>query len=260
MNWKVVGSIIQNIVIPLVTVATASMVAWLNASISTIDQSLKAQIASVDIAIKEARNEREKVNSEREFNFKIYDLVQKSLEEKNERKQEVAKQFVIVMVDGELRKRLLGVLEEGGTPAIKKDTAKVIAQEQEFEAQQQEVLKSTRKATPTFNWEDWDYDIFWCTSSGDSAKAQALIIKKQLEQEGAKGRIRVRELFESVNARSGYKISGYAIRRGENEIAQANALKELSEKVLSDHGYPASFQQQPTTQLTKWYISAFVCP
>ena len=260
MNWKPVEVFLKNVFIPVVTVATATMVAILNASISRVDQDLKQQIAAVDIAIKEARDEREKINSEREFNFKIYDLVQKSLEENNERKQEVAKQFVLVMVDGELRNRLLGVLEEGGTPAIKQEAANIIAQEQEFQLEQESILRTDRNVKPSFNWEDWDYDIFWCTSSGVNAQKQADFIKKQLEIEGAKGRIRVRELYPSVNSRTGYKISGYKIRRSENELKQANALEKLSEKVLSEKGYPAVFTQQLTSQKTKWYISAFVCP
>lgn len=260
MDWKKVGAALQNVFIPLVTVITATMVAFLNNSISRVDQGLKEQIAAVDIAIKEARDEREKINAEREFNFKIYDLVQQSLEENNERKQEVAKQFVLVMVDGELRERLLGVLEEGGTPNIKQQTAHILAQEKEFYSQQEQVLRTNRLEKPSFNWADWDYDIFWCTNSGPAAKQQATFIREQLEQEGANGRIRVRELYPSVNAQTGYKISGYAIRRSEDEIVQANALKQLAERVLSEQGFPASFKQQPTSQGTRWYISAFVCP
>ncbi len=254
-NW-----FLQNILIPLVTVGTATMVAWLNHSVSRVDQDLKEQIASVDMAIKEARDEREKLNAEREFNFKIYDLVQESIEEENEKKQEVAKQFVIVMVDGELRHRLLGVLEAGGTPSIQKETALLIKKEEKFDTQQAEIFTQPKTTTPSFSWEDWDYDVFWCETSGENARIQASLIVDQLKQEGAKGRIRVRELPASVNAKSGYKISGYAIRRSENEVAQANALKDLSEGVLSQQGYTPVFNVQPTSQKTRWYISAFICP
>ncbi|MBE0375807.1 hypothetical protein PFLA_b0739 [Pseudoalteromonas flavipulchra NCIMB 2033 = ATCC BAA-314] len=260
VNWKPFSAFLQNVFIPLITVTIAAMVAILNFSVSNLDRELKEQVAAVDIAIKEARDERERINAEREFNFKIYDLVQLSLEEKNERKQEVAKQFVLVMVDGELRSRLLGVLEAGGTPMIKQETAKIIAKEKEFQIEEDSNLRTDRSVKPTFDWEDWDYDIFWCTTSGASAKEQAEFIKQQLEMEGAKGRVRVRELFSSVNARSGYKISGYAIRRSENEIVQANALETLAENVLLEKGYPAVFKQQLTSQKTRWYISAFVCP
>ena len=163
MSGKTIASVLQNVILPVVTVGTATMVAWLNYSVSRVDQGLKEQIAAVDIAIKEARDEREKINAEREFNFRIYDLVLNSLEEGNQQKQEVAKQFVLVMVDGELRKRLLGVLEEGGTEEIKRETAQVLAQERVYESGQMDVLRTARTTTPSFNWEDWDYDIFWCS-------------------------------------------------------------------------------------------------
>ena len=260
MNWKSIGVLLQNVVLPIVTVGTATMVAWLNYSVSRVDQGLKEQIAAVDIAIKEARDEREQINAEREFNFRIYDLVLKSLEEGNQQKQEVAKQFVLVMVDGELRKRLLGVLEEGGTEEIQRETAKVLAQERVYESGQVDVLRAVRTATPSFNWEDWDYDIFWCSDSGDTAQRQATLIQDQLLEEGASGRVRVRALPASINAKTGYKISGYVIRRGEDEIPQAQALQTLSEQILDSNGFPALFEQQQTLQKTKWYISVFICP
>lgn len=251
---------LQNIFIPVVTVGTATMVAVLNFSVSKVDQDLKQQIASVDLSIKEAKNEREKLNSEREFNFKIYDLVQQSIEQGNEKKQEVAKQFVIVMVDGELRNRLLGVLEAGGTAAIKQETAALLRKEEEFNVQQTAIFSKPKIARDSFSWEDWDYDIFWCERSGESAKDQAGLIANQLKAEGANGKIRVRELPASVNAKSGYKVSGYTIRMGKSEIKQGNALKKMSEHILSDQGYTAEFNLQPTRQKTRWYLSAYVCP
>ena len=96
MDLKKIGMFVKNALIPLVTIGTAVMVAWLNYSVSQVDHDLKEKIADVDISIKEAKDEREKINAEREFNFKIYDLVQKSVEDENEKKQEVARQFVIV--------------------------------------------------------------------------------------------------------------------------------------------------------------------
>ena len=251
---------LQNIFIPLVTVGTATMVAWLNYSVSRVDQGLKQQIASVDIAIKEAQVEREKVRADREFNFRIYDLVKESIQGGKQREQEVAKQFVIVMVDGELRRRLLGVLEAGGTPSIQRETALLIKKEELFDSQQAQIFTQPKTTTPSFDWEDWDYDVFWCETSGADAKAQATLIVDQLKQEGAKGRLRVRELPASVNAKPGYSISGYAIRRSENEATQADALKGLAERVLSEHGYAPAFDLQPTSQNTRWYISAFICP
>ncbi len=251
---------LQNIFIPVVTVGTATMVAILNFSVSKVDQDLKQQIASVDLSIKEAKNEREKLNSEREFNFKIYDLVQQSIEQENEKKQEVAKQFVLVMVDGELRNRLLGVLEAGGTDTIKQETATLLRKEEQFNVQQTAIFSKPKSIKESFDWEDLDYDIFWCERSGEIAKNQAGLIANQLKSEGAKGRVRVRELPASVNSKSGYKVSGYTIRMGKSEIRQANALKKLSEQVLANQGYSTEFNLQPSRQKTRWYLSAYVCP
>ena len=260
MDMKSIGKFVQNILIPLITVGTAAMVAWLNYSVSQVDHDLKQKIAKVDLSIKEAKDDRDKIKAEREFHFKIYDLVEKSIEANNEKKQEVAKQFVIVMVDGELRKRLLGVLEKAGTPNIKKETAELIKKEEVFNSEEQSIYTKPRVSSSTFDWEDWDYDIFWCSSSGPGAEKQAELIMNQLKKENAKGRIRVRELPPSINAKSGYKISGYVIRRSQDEVTQSEALKKLSQKVLSDKNYIAQFREESTNQQTKWYISAFVCP
>ena len=62
MSGKTIVSVLQNVILPVVTVGTATMVAWLNYSVSRVDQGLKEQIAAVDIAIKEARDEREKIS------------------------------------------------------------------------------------------------------------------------------------------------------------------------------------------------------
>lgn len=260
MSERKIIPFVQNVFVPLVSVGTAAMVGWLNYSISQVDQDLKARITAVDIAVKEGQEERAKLDSEREFNFKIYDLVQKSIEENNEKKQEVAKAFIIVMVDGDLRKHLLGVLENAGTPRVQAETAKVIAQEEIFESDQSEIHSQQRAVRASFDWEDWDYDLFWCTSSGSAAEEQAALVKEALAREGAKGRLRVRELPDSVNAKPGYKVSGYSIRRSNNEVAQADALEALAERVLRASGYAIDFRAEPTSTRTAWYVSAFFCP
>ena len=78
--------------------------------------------------------------------------------------------------------------------------------------------------------------------------------------EGAKGRIRIRELPDSINAKSGYQIDGYAIRRNSNEKEAAVALKLLAEQALEKSGNRSIFNLSLTRQSTPWYISAFLCP
>lgn len=219
----------------------------------------------VDIKLKQDRNARERLQAEREFGFKIYDIVQKSIEEENKKKQLVARAFIIAMVveDNGLRQSLLTVLETEGTDTVKATTSELLRKEQTFQLEQNQIAAATE--TPkSFNWEDWDYDIFWCESDDKNAtankKEQAEIVVRKLKAEGAKGRIRPKLLPESINARPGYQISGHVIRRFGNEKVQADALKALSDKVLAENNYNGEFEIQSTGSQSKWYISACVCP
>lgn len=77
-----------------------------------------------------------------------------------------------------------------------------------------------------------------------------------MKNDNAKGRIRARLLPDSLNARDGYRNTGYVIRYGVEEEAQAKALKGFGEQAL---GVP-TFALALSRQNTPWYISAFVCP
>jgi hypothetical protein len=89
------------------------------------------------------------------------------------------------------------------------------------------------------------------------AESQANKIAKQILLEGAEGRIRVRELPDSINAKSGYRVNGYVIRRNniKREIEIAKALKKLGDSTLGKD----IFTLQTTLQDTPWYVSVFVC-
>ena len=122
------------------------------------------------------------------------------------------------------------------------------------------VPKKNREEASSYNWGDWDFDIFWCSSSGPKAEVQAKLIGEQLVAEGSKGRVRIRELPDSINAKSGYQVDGYAIRRNSNEKEAATALKLLAEQALEKNGNKSTFNLSLTRQSTPWYISAFICP
>jgi hypothetical protein len=241
--------LVKDILVPLITAITAVMVLFLNNSVN------KANLA-IDGRLKELASQREERESIQDFNLKIYEIVIGSLETGDLQQQEAAKAFVVVMVDEPLRASLLSVLEQGGEPQIQQDVGQILEEEGKFKAENVELVPPNQKQR--FNWEDWDYDIFWCTSSGSSAEFQANQIKDALLSEGAEGRIRVRELPDSINARSGYQIRGYAIRKNSGEDNQAAALKGLAESTLelSDGTFTIGLSTQPTP----WYISAFICP
>ena len=261
------ADLMKNIVIPLISVATAVMVGILNHQVSkndlelrTRDQELQDRLGEIDLLVKRTKEEREERESNQDFNLKIYEIVTKSLDENNARKQETAKAFVVVMVEEPLRSSLLNVLKQGGEPAVKRNISKILEAEEKFQTSVATVPEQKRVEASTYNWGEWDFDIFWCSESGAKAKAQAEIIGEQLVAEGAEGRIRIRELPESINAKSGYQIDGYAIRRNSNEKEAAAALKSLAEKTLEKSGSKSTFSLSLTRQSTPWYISAFLCP
>ena len=259
--------LIKDVAIPLISIGTAVMVGILNYQVNTNDhelrkrdQQLGERIGEIDLLVKKSKEDREERESNQNFNIKIYDIVTKSLEEGNLKKQEAAKAFVVVMVEEPLRTSLLNVLRHGGAPTVKANIGRILEQEEKFQSKVSTAPEKKREDTPTYNWGEWDLDIFWCSVSGDVAKQQAEVIGEQLLAEGAKGRIRIRELPESINAKSGYQIEGYAIRRNSNEKEAASALKLLAEKSLNNSGVQAEFSLGLTRQSTPWYISAFVCP
>lgn len=280
-----VGEAIKGVVIPLVTALTAVMVGVLNhqigkndqalrvrdqelrASVAAVerdikvrDQQLKEKLAELDLVLKRSQEERAERESGREFNLKIYEILTSSIEERNPQKQEAAKAFIIVMVDEPLRSSLLNVLKQGGATEVKETIGQILEAEERFKSNLAVVPTKQAAVSASHAWGEWDFDIFWCASSGAPAKAQAVSIAERLDAEGAKGRIRVRELPESINARTGYQIDGYAIRMNGNEGETATALKDLAEKALANAGAPGTFVLGVSNQSTPWYISAFLCP
>ncbi len=258
---------VKNLFVPLISVGTAVMVGILNFQVSQNDlelrqrdQELEQKLSEIDLVIKKSREEREERESNQDFNLKIYEIVTESLEENSAQKQDAARAFVVVMVDEPLRSSLLNVLKQGGSPMMKREINKILQAEQKFQNVNAWIPKVERKVTSSHSWGNWDFDIFWCTSSGEEAKIQAQMIAEQLKAEDAKGRIRVRELPDSINAKSSYQVNGYNIRRNTNEIETANALKQLGETALSNNDISTEFTISTSRQNTPWYISAFVCP
>ncbi len=271
------------ILVPIVTVITGALVVFVdhevgksNQEISRMEISLKEQVSHIeakakerDLAIKqqladldqvmrESKEQREERESNQKFNLKIYDIVTDSLEKKDEKKQAAAKAFVVVMVEEPLRTSLLGVLEQGAESEVKKEVSRILSEETRFNEEVSVTPDKKEDIQPSYSWADWDFDIFWCASSGTAAKSQATSIAERLVAEKAKGRVRVRELPESKNAQKGYRAFGYEIRRNSNEFEVADALGQLSENVLGSS--KVKFTYRTTTQNTPWYVSTFICP
>lgn len=127
----------------------------------------------------------------------------------------------------------------------------------EFEQIEDQIQNRYQPDRQAYNWEDYDYDIFWCEGSDAENKNLAAQMVGEMRAQGAKGRLRVRNLPLNVNARPGYGIKGYEIRRNYNEVAQATALMKLGNEILSNRG---QFEIGLSAQDTRFYLSAFLCP
>lgn len=235
---------IKDVIIPGITVLTGAMVVYLNYSVSDIDLKLKES--------QEQRSERESFQS---FDLKIYDKVIASLESDNPKRQQVAKALVVVMASDSFRTQLLSVLEQVATDTVKEEVKRLIEQEREFKAEEEYVKTQPKTSLESSNWKNYNYDIFWCEKSGENAKQLAENVIALLKENGAIGRLRIRQLPESVNARRGYQIAGYVIRANKNEIEIAKELQK-SGKAIVDKDFVVTF----SSQATPLYISAFICP
>lgn len=245
----------------VVTTVLAGLAGWSKVQLDQTEVALKGVQATLELR-EAARKDQEAQRAERESLQKVqlvvYDAVVKSLETADVRRQQVAAALVTSMLDEPLRTSLLNVLRESATPQVQKEVTRTLTAESAFKAEERSAV-TVRAAPPPkgFDWEDFDYDIFWCESSGEPAKAVAEKVVAQLRQEGAKGRLRVRLLPDSINSRPGYQHSGYVIRYNTNEDKQAQELKRVGDAVLAGAG---QFVPGISGQATPYYLSAFVCP
>ena len=243
------------LIVSIVLAAAAGYSAW---QMNATEKSLKETERSLKTRESE-RKDSEEMRANRESIEKkqllVYDAVVKSLESGDAKKQSVSKALVTALLEDPLRTELLVVLTTSAAPEIKKEAQATIAQESAFKAEER-VVRAAARAKPT-DWADWDFDIFWCERSGNAAQAQADKMKKQLEAEGAKGRIRVRLLPDSIHDRPGYQHAGYVVRYNAGEEAQSDRLKSLGDTVVGPAG---AFVSSISYQATPWYLSAFLCP
>ena len=243
------------VIVSIALAVAAGYSAW---QMNATEKSLKETERSLKTRESE-RKDSEETRANRESLEKkqllVYDAVVKSLESGDAKKQSVAKALVTALLEDPLRTEMLVVLTTSAAPEVKKEAQATIAQESTYKAEER-VVRTEPREKPA-SWADWDFDLFWCERSGNAAQAQAENIKKQLEAEGAKGRIRVRLLPDSINDRPGYQHAGYVVRYNAGEESQSNQLKSLGDRVV---GPAASFVTSISYQSTPWYLSAFLCP
>jgi hypothetical protein len=265
------GDFIKNVLAPFSAVAAALLAAWVNYSVAQVknqidvrQQEVQERLKQQELALNTLVTERNVKKLDEDLTFRVYEAVTASLKADDEKQQQAASALVVVMASEPLRTQLLQVFgtSKSTVPQVRQAVEKVLKEEQKFNLDNVALQQSSPKpatAPPTTRalpWHDWDVDVFWCERAGQPARSSAEAVVTELRKQGAKGRIRARLLPESINAKAGYRVSGYQIRRDLNEVAQAEALRKLAQQVVPS----TQFEMVTSGQATRWYLSAFVCP
>jgi outer membrane lipoprotein SlyB len=239
-------------------------------------QQTLVQQQQIDIARLSTQSDVKKKNDD--LDFRVYEAVQESLKTKDLKQQQVASVLVNVMLSEPMRTQLLTAFGQSPTtdPQVRQAVDKVLTEERKF-VQDDQLAKNAPSqsgspvtststggpagsATPTAAvspvWGNWDFDVFWCEHSGPDAKRNAEAIVAALKSDEATGRLRARMLPDSVNARPGYGVVGFVIRKDAGEEKQATALQGLAQKAVPG----SQFVIATSGSATRWYLSAFVCP
>lgn len=261
----------KDYVLPAVTVATpliTAYIAWeLNQatiSLEAAKQDLDRQIAEVNVEIGQIKAQREERESRQAYMLQVFKEVKEAIGTRDDDLQKVVIALVTTLPDQQLANRWLETMQ--AAPNVTDDNREAAADARkvvEFNVEQRvvEVAQVAQAHAPTavteFDWEDYDYDIFWCEQSSGLPRGEleAESLKMALEEDGALGRIRVRMLPLSVNAQPEYRVLGYEIHANEGERAQAEALQGLGTQVLGQQ-----FKLRPSREETRFYLSAFICP
>lgn len=235
-----------------ITKTFLAVIALIPALATAITGYLAYQINS---EIQGVRIELEKIENQRAFDLEIYKAVKEALKG-SAKDQQVALALVVSIGEDPLKAALLATLEEA--PSAAPDVVAEARNYRELDKQVERQPQGGETDPEQLVWADWDFDLFFCETSGEPARAQATLVANALEDDGAEGRIRVRPLSADKNREAGYRIKGYAIRRSDDETAMADKLAAFANATLQHDG--VQFEVQRASQKSPWYISVFLCP
>ena len=212
----------------IISIITASLVAWNTVTVNKFETELK------------------KVESERELNFRIYKSIAEALESENEKRIRAVRAIVEVMASENLRPGFLEALESAEVQIYEKEEA-------------------TKPVVPRSRgnqgWKKWNFDVFWCSSSASSGEAIAMEIVSVFDEKEIGNRIRLRILPESVKKRSGFGIpKPFEIRveKGQEKDTAPDIIKFIQENTAIQDSF--NIFQVSSKYPTPGYVSIFVCP
>jgi hypothetical protein len=251
----------------LISLAIAVMAAWkalpLDAELKNLQgetQRLDNELKVAAARLKEAEVQLKEAESSRKLSFDLYQEVKKVLEKKDRtpRDEEALKVLVESLADDPLRYKLLSVLAVSATtPEVKKsatESSMFYRQEAELTTRQPEtIVKATIPESTGGNIGSYDIDIFYCAAMKETSEPiTKQILNVRLDSES--GRWRSRLLPESVNQQPGYGVISNEIRyNAPGELPVAKILQQR----LKDKGIDTVLKE--SLQLTKWYVSIFIC-
>jgi hypothetical protein len=236
-----------------------------------VQHSVQSNEAKINLQLDEMKTAMQDEENDRNYGLKVFEMVQASLISGDTRQQQVAKALVLSLDEkSKLRESLLNVMSNSKVvdTVIREEIGHIVVAEKNLSEDDRAISNTAIPvavtATPSKgynsiviqnNKDGWDYDIFWCETSGDNVNQQAIDFAQKIKNtyKEKAGRIRIRKLPATINTRSGYQVSGYIIRANAGEDEQAKDLAGLGKPDLP-------FEIQPSSQITKYYLSAFICP
>lgn len=241
-----------------VTAVLAIATTFSQLQLSQQDKTLKEQAA----AIQQSEESRKQHESDAELTFKLYEEVKSALlaEKDAEKRQGIALKLVEELASDSFKTRFITVIRDSTPIPVIKERASTAAYDSESKDLTTRAIQVTAKnegaTVAQTGWSNWDFDFFWCESSGDKARREAndaLAIKN----DSARGRWRIRMLPKSINALPGYRISGYQIRVNQDEQEMGKRLKDNLSKIAPNGNNFATYQ---VSTPTPYYVSVFFCP
>lgn len=248
----------------IASAAIAVFAAWKALPLDERLKELNIQLADTDRRLKEAEARLKETESGRKLSFDLYQEVRKILERKDKsaKDEEALRVLIESLAEDPFRYKLLSVLAVSATaPEVKRSAS----ESSKFYEVQAQVVQQSAAATPPSGATkptagaaataigSMDVDVFYCAAKQASSEPLARKLV-QLQQPGETGRWCLRFLPDSVNQQPGYGITGNEIRF--NAPLETEAAKLLAQR-LQSAGVQATLRE--SMQLTKWYLSVFVC-
>jgi hypothetical protein len=240
--------------------------AWKALPLDAELKSLQAQTQRLDLdlkaaegRLKEAEARLKETESGRKLSFDLYQEVRKILEQKNKtpKDEEALRVLIESLAEDPFRYKLLSVLAvNASTPE-----AKLSASESStFYRDESLVVQRPSPAPAPVNEAvgrspigSMDVDVFYCATKRATSETIAKSILA-LKQPSESGRWRLRLLPDSVNQQPGYGVTSNEVRY--NPPEETEAARAIAER-MNKAGLHSSIRE--SQQLTKWYLSVFIC-